>query len=219
MNEKNEIMTLEEVAEYLRISERTVYDWAQKGEIPCGKLGTAWRFKRDVIEKWVDERLNPQPFKQTASDTFDITTLLPKERIMILDTDNKEQALNQMIDCLVKTSSIKDKNSLKAAIFKREELMSTGIGQGIAIPHVRLPIVDDLMVAAAIIKNELKDYEAMDAEPVRLLFMIVARDDQHVEHLRALSSICEILKQEELKNSLLHSETTEELHNLLSSCR
>ena len=46
----SEILTIEEVARYLRVSERTVYEWAQKGEIPAGKIGTVWRFKKDDIE-------------------------------------------------------------------------------------------------------------------------------------------------------------------------
>ena len=47
----DEILTIEEVAKYLRVSDRTVYDWAQKGEIPAGKIGTVWRFKKSEIEK------------------------------------------------------------------------------------------------------------------------------------------------------------------------
>jgi PTS system nitrogen regulatory IIA component len=54
----DDILTIEEVAKYLRVSERTVYDWAQKGEIPAGKIGTVWRFKKSEIERWVNERLS-----------------------------------------------------------------------------------------------------------------------------------------------------------------
>jgi PTS system nitrogen regulatory IIA component len=54
----DDILTIEEVAKYLRVSERTVYDWAQKGEIPSGKIGTVWRFKKAEIEKWVNDRLS-----------------------------------------------------------------------------------------------------------------------------------------------------------------
>ena len=54
----DDILTIEEVAKYLRVSERTVYDWAQKGEIPSGKIGTVWRFKKSEIEKWVNKRLS-----------------------------------------------------------------------------------------------------------------------------------------------------------------
>ena len=55
---EDDILTIEEVAKYLRVSERTVYDWAQKGEIPSGKIGTVWRFKKSEIEKWVNDRLS-----------------------------------------------------------------------------------------------------------------------------------------------------------------
>ena len=54
----DDILTIEEVAKYLRVSERTVYDWAQKGEIPAGKIGTVWRFKKSEIENWVNEKLS-----------------------------------------------------------------------------------------------------------------------------------------------------------------
>ena len=59
----DDILTIEEVAKYLRVSERTVYDWAQKGEIPSGKIGTVWRFKKSEIEKWVND-LNRQFSKE-----------------------------------------------------------------------------------------------------------------------------------------------------------
>ena len=61
---EDDILTIEEVAKYLRVSERTVYDWAQKGEIPAGKIGTVWRFKKSEIEKWVNERLSPNIKKE-----------------------------------------------------------------------------------------------------------------------------------------------------------
>ena len=51
---EDDILTIEEVAKYLRVSERTVYDWAQKGEIPSGKIGTVWRFKKSEIEKYAE---------------------------------------------------------------------------------------------------------------------------------------------------------------------
>ena len=50
---EDNILTIEEVAKYLRVSDRTVYDWAQKGEIPAGKIGTVWRFKKSEVENWV----------------------------------------------------------------------------------------------------------------------------------------------------------------------
>ena len=54
----HEIMTIEDVAKYLRVSERTIYDWAQKGILPGGKIGTTWRFKSADIQRWVNDKLN-----------------------------------------------------------------------------------------------------------------------------------------------------------------
>ena len=63
----HEIMTIEEVAAYLRVSERTVYDWAQKGDLPGGKLGTTWRFKREDVEHWVNSRISKKAGPAIAS--------------------------------------------------------------------------------------------------------------------------------------------------------
>ena len=81
---EHELLTIEEVADYLRVSERTVYDWAHKGEIPCGKLGTTWRFKRMEVERWVDERLSKRP-QNTASQSINIDDVLVPERIAYRD--------------------------------------------------------------------------------------------------------------------------------------
>jgi PTS system nitrogen regulatory IIA component len=72
----DDILTIEEVAKYLRVSERTVYDWAQKGEIPAGKIGTVWRFKKDERSEMVNERLRlvRQP---TVAPSFRCKTSYP----------------------------------------------------------------------------------------------------------------------------------------------
>ena len=74
----HDIMTVKEVADYLRVSERTIYDWATKGHIPCGKLGTTWRFKRAEIEQWVNRRLNkislPPIFLLSAKSSWTAST-------------------------------------------------------------------------------------------------------------------------------------------------
>lgn len=203
MKHKPDIMTLEEVAEYLRISERTVYDWAQKGDIPCGKIGTAWRFLRSDIEKWVVDKLGAKPVEQNVE--IKLSNLLSEEKVMILDSVTKEEALDAMIDMVSKSSLVTSKKALKEGIYRREELMSTGIGQGVAIPHVRIKEVKDLVVGVAVCGSGIPDYESLDAQPVQLLFMIVARDDQHALHLKTLAAISSVLKNQFLKNMLLSS--------------
>ena len=74
----HEIMTIEEVAAYLRVSERTVYEWAQKGDLPGGKIGTTWRFKSADIEKWVNDRLKGQG---AAVDKHTVSSVMTAERV------------------------------------------------------------------------------------------------------------------------------------------
>ena len=87
----HEIMTIEEVANYLRVSERTVYDWAQKGELPGGKIGTTWRFKSADIEKWVNDRLKGEKGVKAEGEKKNGNTPLVSERILILEQGSKQE--------------------------------------------------------------------------------------------------------------------------------
>lgn len=212
--DKPEIMTLEEVAEYLRISERTVYDWAQKGDIPCGKLGTAWRFKRSDIEAWVDRQLASENKNSSTNQIF-LQGILTPEMIIFPKSNMKQDVLTELVDLLCATKLVKSKNDLTEGIYFREGLMSTGIGQGVAVPHVRLSSVKDIIMAAAVVPQGIDDYETMDNEPVKLVFMIAARKDQHVEHLKTLSALNTKLKDTEFKEQLISSANPSEFYKQL----
>ena len=211
---KPEIMTLEEVAEYLRVSERTVYDWAQKGEIPCGKLGTAWRFKRIEIEAWVDRQLTAEN-SNSKDKPFFLQGLLSSESIIFPEVTTKSGVLTLLIDILSKSKAVKNRNELTEKIFYREQLMSTGIGLGVAVPHVRLSSIKDIAVAVAVVPGGILDYESMDGEPVKLVFMIAARKDQHVEHLQTLAAINTKLKDKKFKEELIAAPTPTDFYNKL----
>jgi len=88
----DDILTIEEVARYLRVSERTVYDWAQKGEIPSGKIGTVWRFKKSEIERWVNERLSSNRPASVFS-VVQIQNILSPDRILFLNHSRKRDSL------------------------------------------------------------------------------------------------------------------------------
>ena len=81
---EEEILTIEEVAKYLRVSERTVYDWAQKGEIPAGKIGTVWRFKKSEIEKWVNERLSSGSRLSSPKMAVQVKNILSTDRVIFI---------------------------------------------------------------------------------------------------------------------------------------
>lgn len=218
---EHDILTIEEVADYLRVSERTVYDWANKGTIPCGKLGTTWRFKRAEVEKWVDERLSgnrstPRQRTTPKPPSVSIADILSVERVIILDTDKKEVALNSLIDCLARAEEVDSREALVDEIFKREALMSTGIGFNVAVPHVRLDSVSELVMAMGLSHKDIVDYESLDESPVRIICMIAARSDQHAQYLKTLGAMSSVLKADSIREALLDAKTPQEAFDILT---
>jgi len=212
----DDILTLEEVAKYLRVSERTVYDCAQKGEIPAGKIRASWRFKKSEIDKWVNDRLTPQNLNP-QTNPIQAESILSLSRIIFLNYSNKRDALIALADNLSASPQVKNRQELTAEILKREELMSTAIGCGVAIPHIRLPSVTDLVVSVGISRTDIVDFHPLDDEPVRLIFMIASAYNQHAYYLQTLSWFSTRLLNPELRESLLSAQTPQEVYDLLNN--
>jgi len=208
------ILTIEEVAKYLRVSDRTVYDWAQKGEIPSGKIGTVWRFKKSEIEQWVNEKLSAGRGRERKQ--VQTQAILSPQRVLFLNCPLKHDALLTLANNLAAAPQVKNGTELTNEILKREELMSTAIGRGIAIPHIRLQSVTDLVVSVGISRVDITDFNPLDDEPVRLLFMIAAAYNQHTSYLQALSYFSAKLKNPALRASLINAQTEDEVYKLLT---
>ena len=208
------ILTIEEVANYLRVSDRTVYDWAQRGEIPAGKIGTVWRFKKSEVEKWVNDRLSSSG-KRIKDDVVQVKNILAPNRVIFISQTSRHDALVELATALSSAPQVKRSDELISEILKREELMSTAIGRGIAIPHVRLSSVTDLVMAVGVCKTPVIDFQPIDDMPVSLLFMIAAAYNQHSYYLQTLSYFSAKLKKKELRDSLLNAATTDDVYKLL----
>jgi len=208
------IMTIEDVAKYIKVSERTVLDWAQKGDIPSGKLGNVWRFQQSEIDQWIKKKLSAK--ENTDKGIIDLKHLLSQDRVLITDFSSKRDILTALIDNLSKAPQIKDPKALEAAIWEREQLMSTGIGLGVGIPHVRIYGVSDIVLSIAINKKEIEDYQSLDNSPVRIVFMVAAAYNQHTEYLKLLASISTLLKDEESRTRLLELDDTKQIYSMLT---
>lgn len=212
----HDILTIEEVADYLRVSERTVYDWAQKGQIPGGKLGTAWRFKRSEIEQWVDRRLRAGSASTASSAAFSLQSILTSDRVLFLEESSKEPALRRLASVLATAPTIRDRKEIEAAMLRREELMSTGIGFGVGVPHVRLASVDDLTMALGVAREALTDYASLDDTPVQIVSMVAARHDQHAQYIRALKAISSHLKRPDVRARLIAAADPHEAYRIFT---
>ncbi|MBN2161560.1 MAG: PTS sugar transporter subunit IIA [Pontiellaceae bacterium] len=213
----HEIMTIEEVAAYLRVSERTVYDWAQKGDLPGGKLGTTWRFKREDVENWVNSRISNKTAPAIASVKKGGNSLLTSDRIVIVEETDKKTILTNLVDLLATSPLVHKRDELLNGIFAREELMSTGIGFGVGVPHVRIDSVSDLVMAVAVSKRPISGYSSLDNKPVHIVCMLAARSDQHAKYIRTLSAVSSRLKDATTRDSIIASSDPEFIYSQLIS--
>lgn len=212
---EDDILTIEEVAKYLRVSDRTVYDWAQKGEIPAGKIGTVWRFKKSEVEKWVNERLSSSSNTKKTDDAVQVKNILSPDRVVFITQSAKRDALTELANVLANAPQVKRGDELLSEILKREELMSTAVGRGIAIPHVRLSSVTDLVMAVGVCRTPLSDFQTVDDKPVNLLIMIAAAYNQHTYYLQTISYFSAKLKSQELRDAIANAATEKEVYELL----
>ena len=134
----------------------------------------------------------------------EIAGVLVPQRVLILESKTKRDALLALTDCLGTAPEVEDRDALAQGIFYREELMSTGI----AVPHVRLASVTGPVMCAGLCRNPITDYQSLDGIPVHLIFMIAAGQNQHAEHLKLLSFLSLKLKCEKLRNALISAPDT-----------
>ncbi|NOZ40083.1 MAG: PTS sugar transporter subunit IIA [Planctomycetes bacterium] len=133
-----------------------------------------------------------------------------------IDVDNKEQVIRSMATALLESGKIAEdeQESIVEAILKREELGSTGIGRGVAVPHTKHPSVSELVGTVAV-SEEGVDFDSLDGEKVHLLFLLVSPPDRPGDHLRALENISRQLRDETFCRFLKQSKTPDDVWQLL----
>lgn len=133
-----------------------------------------------------------------------------------LKATSKEGAIREIVESLTRAGSLRaeDAESVVAAIMKREELGSTGIGNGVAVPHTKHPSVDKMVGTVAISKTGL-DFQSIDREKVDILFLLVSPPDRPGDHLRALENISRHLRVDTFCRFLRQAKTNEEIIEVL----
>lgn len=133
-----------------------------------------------------------------------------------LKADTKEGAIRAMVASLAAAGTIKaeDQEGIVAAIMKREDLGSTGIGKGVAVPHTKHASVDRLVSTIAIAKDGV-DFASLDGEDVHILFLLVSPPDRPGDHLRALENISKHLRNDNFCNFLKQASSAKAVVDLL----
>lgn len=142
--------------------------------------------------------------------------VVPEAILPNLNATSKEGAIRAMVESLRNSQSIKpeDQDSIVAAILKREELGSTGIGNGVAVPHTKHPSVDRLIATVAISQSGV-DFASLDGEAVYILFLLVSPPERPGDHLRGLENISRHLRNQTFCNFLRQARTSDDVIQLL----
>ena len=145
-----------------------------------------------------------------------ITDLLSKDGIELnVNAKDKNDIINKMTKLMLKTGRITDLNAYTELVLKREEEGSTGVGEGIAIPHGKGDCVTEPGLVAMVVPNGV-EYDALDGKPVNLLFMIAAPNTSDNVHLDVLSRLSTMLMDTEFKNKLISAKSKEEFLNIIN---
>jgi PTS system fructose-specific IIC component len=126
------------------------------------------------------------------------------------DVKDKEDSLNKIIALAATSGKILDLKKVSETIFEREKLVSTGVGKSFAIPHGKTDAISDI-VAAFMITKEPIDFDSIDGEPVRFIFLLVGKETLLNTHIKLLSRISRLMNKDEFRDKLLHAQNKDEV--------
>lgn len=127
---------------------------------------------------------------------------------------NKEGVIRELVELLASATDIKNKEDLIKAVLAREALGSTGIGQGVGIPHAKSQVVKELVAAFGISQSGV-NFDSLDGEPVNIFFLLIAPEESAGPHLKALARISRMLKNKYFRDILKKAKDENEILNII----
>lgn len=141
--------------------------------------------------------------------------LVTPERIKIpLEATRKDDLLRELVTLAIGDDPIDHPEDVRRAVREREDVLSTGIGNGVAIPHGKSAAVPELRLAAGVTAEPV-DFDALDGQPVRLFFLLIGPETAAGPHVKALSRISRLVRREEVRDRLLAARTPLEFYEAL----
>lgn len=134
--------------------------------------------------------------------SIDLNKLITQKDIVFLETAEMNQTLTDLAEKALELGKISDKDNFLDAVLAREELVSTGIGFGVAIPHVKLPDINEFFIIVGISSKGI-DWDAIDREPVSAVFLIGGPDNDQKKYLQIIAKLMLLIKKPERREKLL----------------
>jgi PTS system nitrogen regulatory IIA component len=189
-------LKIKDIVDLLQVSEKTVYRWIKEKKIPCYRIQHQYRFNRAEINEWIMSNKIELSSKlldlSIAGRPTNFTDLLRIYHDIAGNTIR--DVLHNAIEAIYTPPDI-DKEDIFAALLNREELMSTAVGHGVAIPHPRNPLITNIKDASVSIcfLKEAVDFGALDGKSVTTLFILLTYSPRrHLEVLSKISYLCQM---------------------------
>ncbi len=145
-----------------------------------------------------------------------LTDILAESSIVAdLRAHNKTEALKVLVEAVAKTNPEIEQQAILKVLLDREELGSTGIGDGIAIPHGKAPQLSQIISGFGLSKTGI-EFDSLDGKPAYLFFLLVAPENSVGTHLKMLARISRMLKNTDFRNKLLHANSQKEIYQIIS---
>ena len=222
MYDEKKIMTLDEMAEYLRIAKRSLLRMVQRGDIPATKVASQWRFMRTVVDDWLIARMKALPDQELEklilSEKLPVPlSALIRPELVRLDIEDigMERILELLTEPLVEQKLLQDPRDFVEKLIEREEMVSTAIFPGIAIPHARKPEecpVAEPRIVVGVSRGGV-DFNSLDGQPTHLFCLICA--NQVILHLKTIAELALIFRRPQLVDKLKDAETPDRVVEIL----
>jgi PTS system nitrogen regulatory IIA component len=206
-----------DVSKLLNVSEKTIYRWISQGVLPAYRINDQYRFNRAELLEWATSRkmnVSAEVFDEPENNATPIPGLVESLQaggiVYRLGGTDKESVLRALVENMRLPEEV-DRDFLLRVLLAREALQSTGIGDGIAIPHVRNPIVLHVlrpMITLCFLEKPI-DFGALDGKPVHVLFSLVSPTVR--AHLRLLSRLSFALHDPVFKKAITQQASRDEI--------
>lgn len=152
--------------------------------------------------------------EQSAS--VSVSDLLSEEVVQAdLEAESRDEVFEELIDCLVEKGDLESSDEALKALRDREEILSTGIGEGLAIPHAKMESLEGFLAAFARIPDGV-DFKSLDGKPAHLIFLLLSPKGEAGRHVRVLARVSRILKNANFRERLLEASSPDEIIDLIA---
>jgi PTS system nitrogen regulatory IIA component len=212
-------LKIDDVATMLNVPEATIRHWVVEGQLPAYRIENEWRFNRMEVEDSIMTNKIPAGVGETASGAigslqFSLYRALHKGAILsFIQGNNKEEVIRASVAAIANELRV-DGNILSEQLLSREKLQSTGVGSGIAIPHTRDFLLNSHQDSVVVtLLDKPIPYDALDGQPVSILFFLFASSDKR--HLHLLAKLAHLANSSEARSFLASKPTKEQLLNFV----